>query len=180
MKGNRAAIRYAKAVLQEAGDASRSKAVFGDMQAVKATLDGSRELRNVLKSPIFKVEDKKAALLQIFKAESKDTKNLISVLSDNHRIQIIGEVAESYIQLYNEVQGVKVATVTTAVPLTSDLEKIVLAKVESLTGSKSVTLQKEVDPTIIGGFILRIGDLQYNASISNQFGNLKREFSKSL
>ena len=82
--------------------------------------------------------------------------------------------------MYNDVKGVKSAKVTTAVPLSEALEKQVLAKVEELTGSKSVTLENEIDESIIGGFILRVGDLQYNASIANQLGNLKREFSKSL
>ncbi len=180
MYGSRAAIRYAKAVLQEAGDADKAKAVFSDMETVKATLAGSKELRNVLKSPIYKNEDKKSALLQIFGNQTQDIKDLVNILAENQRTNLLGAVADSYIELYNEVQGIKVATVTTAVPLSSALEKQVLAKVEALTGSKTVTLVQEVDESILGGFILRLGDLQYNASISNQFGNLKKEFSKSL
>jgi F-type H+-transporting ATPase subunit delta len=180
MYGSRAAIRYAKAVLFEAGDTAKAKAVFSDMEIVRDTLAGSKELRNVLKSPIYKNEDKKSALLQIFEDQTQDIKNLVNILAENQRTQILGAVAESYIELYNEAQGIKVATVTTAVPLSPELEKQVLAKVESLTGSRTVTLVKEVDETIIGGFILRLGDLQYNASISNQFGNLKKEFNKSL
>jgi F-type H+-transporting ATPase subunit delta len=70
--------------------------------------------------------------------------------------------------------------VTTAVPLSSELEGKVMDKVKELTGSEKVTLTNEIDPAIIGGFILRVGDIQYNASIANQFGNLKREFSKSI
>ena len=92
----------------------------------------------------------------------------------------MGDVAKSYVQLYNDEQGVKVATVITAVPLSSELEAKVMAKVKQLTGSEKVTLKNEIDPSIIGGFILRVGDIQYNASIANQFGNLKREFSKSI
>lgn len=180
MYGSRAAIRYAKAVLQETGSADKAKAIFGDMETVKATLAGSKELRNVLKSPLFKIEDKREALLEIFGNLTPGIKALILLLAENHRTEILGAVAESYIELYNEAQGIKVATVTTAVPLSSELEKQVLAKVEALTGSKTVSLVQEVDESIIGGFILRLGDLQYNASISNQFGNLKKEFSKSL
>ena len=178
MSGTRAAIRYAKAVLQDAGDAS--KTVFSDMQSVKHALEASKELRTVLKSPVVKTEDKKEALLKIFSSQSENTKALIEVLAQNQRNDILGNVANSYIQLYNEQQGVKVAKVTTAVPLTGELEKKVLDRVEALTGSKKVTIENEIDESIIGGFILRIGDLQYNASIANQLSNLKREFSKSL
>ena len=82
--------------------------------------------------------------------------------------------------LYNEAQGVKVAKVTTAVPLSAELETKVLAKVKEMTGSDNVTIENTIDESIIGGFILRVGDLQYNASIANKLEILKREFSKSL
>jgi F-type H+-transporting ATPase subunit delta len=59
------------------------------------------------------------------------------------------------------------------------LEKAVLKKVSELKGS-ALTLQNKVDESIIGGFVLRIGDLQYDASIANKLSNLKREFTTSL
>ena len=55
-----------------------------------------------------------------------------------------------------------------------------LLKVKELTGSDKVTLEPKIDESIIGGFILRIGDLEYNASISNSLAKIKREFSKSI
>jgi F-type H+-transporting ATPase subunit delta len=59
------------------------------------------------------------------------------------------------------------------------LEKKILAQVEKITSNK-ITLENQIDESIIGGFILRIGDLQYNASISNKLNNLKREFTNSI
>jgi len=177
---SRAAIRYAKAVLLQANEANTAEVVFGDMQSVYATLSGSKELRTMLKSPVIKTEDKKQALLNIFSNQSESTKGLISVLVDNQRSSILGGVAESFINLYNEAKGVKVAHVTTAVALSSELEGQVLAKVKEMTGSDNVTIENEIDESIIGGFVLRVGDLQYNASIANKLGNIKREFSKSL
>lgn len=180
MSGSKSGIRYAKAVLQQATEVGNTKEVFADMQDIATTLANSKELRVVLQSPVIKGEDKKEALLKIFKSQSKATHSLIEVLISNHRINQLGNVAHAYTTLYNDAKGVKRAKVTTAVPLSESLEKQVLAKVEELTGSKSVTLVNEIDESIIGGFILRVGDLQYNASIANQLGNLKREFSKSL
>lgn len=178
--GSKAAIRYAKAVLQQATDTNVAEDVFNDMQSVFATIKGSNELRLVLKSPVVKLNDKKEALLKIFANQSSATKSLINVLISNKRIDQLGGVASSYIDLYNEVKGVKVAKVTTAVALTSELEEKVLGKVKELTGSTLVTLENEIDPSILGGFILRVGDLQYDASIADQLDNIKREFSKSL
>lgn len=180
MSGSKAAIRYAKAVLQEANDANNAQEMFKDMQDVHTTIASSKELRAMLKSPVVKNRDKKEALLKIFVNQSKTTKGLIQVLIANKRIAKLENVASSYIDLYNDSKGIKVAKVTTAVPLTPSIEEKVLAKVKELTGSSNVTLKNEIDTAIIGGFILRVGDLQFNASIANQLGNIKREFSKSL
>ena len=176
----KAGIRYAKAVLQQATETNTAAAVFGDMEVIHATLAGSSELRGVLKSPVVKTKDKKEALLTIFKGTSDLSKVLVNTLVENKRINALGAVASSYINLYNDSQGVKVADVTTAVALSPELESKVLAKVKELTGSDHVSLRNEIDPNIIGGFILRVGDLQYNASIANQLRNIKREFSKTV
>jgi len=180
MSGSRAAIRYAKAILQEANEANAGDIVFDDMRSVQATIRGSKELRAMLKSPVIKAEDKRQALLSIFGDQSKYTHSLINVLVGNKRIDMLSGVAESYISLYNEAKGIKEAIVTTAVALSSELEVQVLEKVKEITGSTNVTLKNDVDASIIGGFILRVGDLQYNASIANKLGNIKREFNKSL
>jgi len=176
----RAAIRYAKAVLDQANHAKISEVVFGDMKSIQETLAGSKELRVVLQSPVVKAEDKKQALLQIFEKNSDVTKGLIQILSSNKRINLLGVVAQAYVDLYNNSKGVKVATVITAVAITPEIQATVLSKVKEMTGSENVTIDNTIDDSIIGGFILRVGDLQYNASIANQLGNLKREFSKSL
>ncbi len=177
---SRAAIRYAKAILSKANENSTEAVVFDDMQSVYKTIEDSRELQAVLQSPVIKANDKKDALLKIFSRQSEITHSLINILVANKRAALLGNVAKSYVDLYNEEEGVKVATVITAVPLSSALEEKVMAKVKELTGSEKVTLTNEIDPAIIGGFILRAGDIQYNASIANQLGNLKREFSKSI
>lgn len=176
----RAAIRYAKAVLDQANHAKISEVVFGDMKSIQQTLAGSKELRVVLQSPVVKAEDKKQALIQIFEKNSDVTKGLIQILSSNKRINLLGSVALAYVDLYNNSKGVKVATVITAVAITPEIQATVLSKVKEMTGSENVTIHNTIDDSIIGGFILRVGDLQYNASIANQLGNLKREFSKSL
>jgi F-type H+-transporting ATPase subunit delta len=72
----------------------------------------------------------------------------------------------------------QVAKVTTAVPLTKEIEKKVLTKIIALTGDNA-NLENEINPAILGGFILRVGDMQYDASISNYLNELKKEFDNS-
>src|SRR5690606_8619114 len=112
---------------------------------------------------------------EVFKNSGKLIGNLIDTLISNNRIDILSDVAQKYNQLFDASKGIELATVTTAVPLTDDLRSKVFAKAKELTG-KDVEVANVVDESIIGGFILRIGDIQYNASITNQLNKLKKEF----
>ncbi len=179
MNHSRAASRYAKAVLDLAIENESSEGVEHDMRAILETIAGSSELRGMLASPIVKGEIKKKTIEAIFPKHHKITKGLVNLLVDNRRISMLNEVALKYIILNEQIKGQNVAYVTTAVPISAKLEEQLLKKVEGLTGNK-VTLENKIDETIIGGFVLRIGDLQYDASIANKMNNLKREFTKSV
>lgn len=179
MKDTRAAIRYAKAILDIAVDNKATLAVENDMRAVVTTISDSKELKDMLASPIVKSEDKKKALTGIFKGIHAISEGMIKLLVDNKRIGMLNEVALKYIILNEQLKGQDVAVVTTAVPLTKELEKKVLVQVAQLTGNE-VTVENKIDESIIGGFILRVGDLQFDASVANKLSNLKREFTNSL
>jgi F-type H+-transporting ATPase subunit delta len=178
MAGSRAAIRYAKAIIELAQEQKAGEAVAKDMTSIVKTVQNSKDLRLMLNSPIVKSETKKAALLDIFKGMHAVSEGVIDILVSNKRIDLLGHIADQYCILYDELQGKQVAVVTTAVPLTEALRKKVLAKVKDLTNNE-VTIENKIDESIIGGFILRVGDLQYNASIANQLNTLKRTFSQN-
>ena len=178
MSDSRAAIRYAKAILDLSVENKAEEAVEKDMRSIVATIGNSQELREMLASPVIQANSKKKALNAIFKGGHSITDGLLSMLVDNKRIGMLNEVALKYIILSEKKKGKDVAFVTTAVPLTSELEDKVLKQVAKLTGNK-VTLKNRVDEAIIGGFVLRVGDLQYDASIANKLNNIKREFTSS-
>ncbi|WP_296382420.1 ATP synthase F1 subunit delta [Winogradskyella sp.] len=176
MSGSRAAIRYAKAVLSLATDQKSADAVNGDMKSITNAIAQSEDLNQMLQSPVVRSSDKKAVLTSIFKDANVATTNLIDTLISNKRLALLNDVAASYTQLYDQMRGSQVATVTTAVPLSDDLKTKVLAKVKELTG-KEAEVENIIDESILGGFILRVGDIQYNASIANKLDKLKREFT---
>jgi F-type H+-transporting ATPase subunit delta len=176
MAGARAAIRYAKAVLSLASDQKTADAVNTDMKLIAHTIAGSKELSSMLQSPVIPSSEKKAVLTEAFKKANKTTLGILELLHTNNRVDILEQVALKYNQLFDEAKGVQVATVTTAVPLSAGLKKDVLAKAKELTGKK-VEVENIIDESILGGFILRVGDVQYNASVANQLNKLKREFT---
>ncbi|MFD2542865.1 ATP synthase F1 subunit delta [Lacinutrix gracilariae] len=176
MAGERAAIRYAKAVLSLATDNNTTEVVNNDMELINNTVAQSKDLKDMLYSPVISSSIKKSALLEVFKGINPATVNLIDTLITNKRTDLLPQVAAKFITLYEQQKGSQIATVTTAVPLTEALQDKVLAKVKELTG-KEAAIKNIVDESILGGFILRVGDTQYNASIANQLSKLKREFT---
>jgi F-type H+-transporting ATPase subunit delta len=176
MASTRAAIRYAKAILEIAQEKGSFQEVGADMKQIASTIKNNQELHKFIESPTISANNKEAALLEIFAASNATTKSLFHLLSVNKRFGILEAITFEYNILLDEVNNVETAEVTTAFPLTNDLESKVLEKVKEFT-TKTVTLHNIVDESIIGGFILRIGDKQYNASIANSLHVLKRELS---
>ncbi len=173
---SRAAIRYAKAILDIAQTSGTADAVNNDMKSIVNAVAESAELKDFLISPIIKMDVKKSALSEIFSNIQKETTSLFHLLFENKRFEILESIAKEYNNLYDESNGIQVAKVTTAFPITPELETKVLAKISEFS-NKKITIVNIVDPTIIGGFILRVGDQQYNASVANKLNELKREFA---
>src|SRR5690606_2944333 len=167
-------IRYAKAILDVAISKGVASEVNNDMLLVASTINGNSELKTFIGDPTVSVEVKENALLEVFAQANGVTKSLFRLLRENKRFEILEAVASAYNRLFDEMNGVEVAKVTTAVPLDEEMKAKVMTKVLTFT-DKKVEIQNIVDPAIIGGFILRIGDRQYNASVANRLQVLKRE-----
>tara|TARA_B110000003_G_C16474123_1_gene466877 strand:+ start:266 stop:823 length:558 start_codon:yes stop_codon:yes gene_type:complete len=179
MKDGRPALRYAKAILSLAKEQSVESEVNIDMQLIVVTISKNIDLEIMLNSPVIKSSDKKKALTTLF----SDKIHVISLgvfdlLQENKRMNMLLSIAKQYSIIYDFSKRIQVAKVTTAVSLTKELETKVMAKIVSLTGNKA-SLENSVNPSILGGFILRIGDVQYDASISNHLKELRKEFDNS-
>ena len=176
MAGTRAAIRYAKAILSMADSIGVANEVNNDMILIASTIKGNTELSTFIQNPTISVEVKESALLEVFANINGVTKGFFHLLFENKRFEILEAIAVSYSNLFDSANGVEVANVTTAFPMDADLEAKVSAKIAALS-DKKVTIKNIVDPAIIGGFILTIGDKQYNASIANRLQVLRKELS---
>ncbi|CAI8397653.1 MAG: ATP synthase subunit delta [Polaribacter sejongensis] len=179
MKNARAAIRYAKALLNLAKDSKEETLVNDDMLFIATTISENDEFEVMLRSPIVKSSDKIQVLNALFGSKVNNiTLGLFHLLQDNKRIAMLHAITKQYAIIYDFDKHLQVAKVTTAVPLTKEIEAQVLAKIVTLTGKKA-NLENVVNEAILGGFILRVGDMQYDASISNYLNELKKEFDNS-
>ncbi|MCF6224469.1 MAG: ATP synthase F1 subunit delta [Flavobacteriaceae bacterium] len=176
MKGTRAALRYAKATLNLAKEKDLASNINDDMSLIDKTLDENSELLIMLQSPIIKSAAKKSVLNEVFsKKVNAITIGLINLLIENKRLPLLQLVAKEYKVIYDFLKGIEIAQVTSAIPLTKELEARLLKKVEEIIG-KEIALKNIVDPSIIGGFILRVGDKQFDSSVSNQLNTLLEKF----
>jgi F-type H+-transporting ATPase subunit delta len=173
---NRAALRYAKATLSLALESKKESEVNNNMLLINSTIESNKDLQGFLNNPTFKPDTKNKVLAALFDSKiDKITKDVIKILIDNKRLPLLSFVAKQYNLLFEKTQGVEVAKVTTAIPLTDDLKSKILEKVKDLTNNK-VTINNIIDENIIGGFILQIGDKQFDASISGKLNSLRRNF----
>lgn len=179
MLQSRAAKRYAKALIELAAERDILQLMDTDMRHISASVDENPELRLLLQNPIINSEVKKDALLGFYGDRSQLSLDTIRVLVENKRIELLQGVADQYIILHEQLKQEDVAEVTTAVAIDKPLEEKLLQKLNTITGN-TVTLKNTIDESILGGFILRIGDIQYNASIANKLENLRREFNKTI
>ena len=176
MSGTRAAIRYAKAILEIADSKGVASKVSADMTLIATTITGNSELMHFIQNPLIKTDTKKNVVIEVFASVNPVTQSLFHLLLENKRFEILAAIAVEYNNLFDVMNGVEFAKVTTAFPMDAALEAKVLSKIATFS-DKKVTIENTVDASIIGGFILRIGDKQYNASVANRLHVLKRELS---
>lgn len=177
MGSTRAAIRYAKAILEIADSKKAASEVSADMTQIATTIRGNSELSSLIQNPLIKTDKKSDVVLSVFASANAVTKSLFRLLLENKRFEILDSIAVEYNSIFDVMNGVEIAKVITAIPMDAGLEAKVLAKIATFSTSKKITIENTVDPSIIGGFILRIGDKQYNASIADRLHRLKRELS---
>ncbi|MEQ9285276.1 MAG: ATP synthase F1 subunit delta [Cyclobacteriaceae bacterium] len=180
MSETRIASRYAKPLLELANEKGCLEEVEKDMAGFSALCESNREFSLMLKNPILNHLKKLGILKKIFKGKVNDmTLSIFELISRKNREQYLPEIAREFHRQYNVFKGVAEASITTVLPLNAELKKEVNALVKKITG-KEVELTEKINPEIIGGFILKIGDRQIDDSINSKLNELKLKFSQNL
>ncbi len=171
------ASRYAKSLLDLAEEQGQLDAVKGDIEGVVSVLKSNTELLAILKNPIIKGDKKRNILAAIF--EGKISPIILSffyILVNKGRAAILLDIAQEFVREYNEAKGIVKASVTSATALSeanlADLQKIITEEIKA-----EVILKNIVDPSLIGGFMVRVGDRQIDASIAGKLNKLEKHFA---
>lgn len=175
--GQRAANRYAKALIDYGIEQKSLDSLLKDANTISESIQNSSDLRAILNSPIVKGTDKLSILKTVFKKTDKTFHNLFDSLSSHNRFDHLGLICKSFAHLYNEVNNIQEAHIRSAVELDDKALKTFQMKIKDITGD-SAKLTTSVDKDLLGGFILNINNLQYDASISGKLNKLKQNLHK--
>ncbi len=169
------ARRYAQAVFQIAMEKGESDRWQSDLRRI-ASLSQDAEFVTLLENPKLRFNDKTRLLSESLSDISPLALNLVYLLLVKGRLGIAGEIAEEYQRLLDGQRGIEPAEVITAVPL-DDEDKLRLAERLSAIVGKKVVIKPEVDPSLIGGIVARVGGKLLDGSVRGRLDALKKGLS---
>ncbi len=180
MRVNLLAKRYALALFELSLEDKSTDKIAKDMSFIGKVLEQNRELRKVLENPVLDDAKKATLLVKIFGNNiQKLTKRFLHLISRKGRASYLLAICYAFGEIYKEHKNILSAELITAIKADKEIREDIITKLKNIT-DKNIELEEIVDDDIIGGFVLRMGDYQYDASIANQLNRLKKEFSENL
>jgi F-type H+-transporting ATPase subunit delta len=176
MSVQRIASRYGKSLIDLAKDQNKLDEILEDIKVFRETCE-SRDFVLLLKSPIIHAAKKREIFQVIFKGKLDElTLSFFDIILRKGREFYLREIADSFVEQYNEINEISVVTLTTATPLSQDhLEKIRQRIRESGITHPNIDLKVHVDAGIIGGFLIEFEDKLYDASVARHINMLRKE-----
>jgi len=169
------AVTYAKALFDVALEQNSLEEAISDMSLIHALCQTNRDFKLMIKSPVITTEKKTKIIRAIFdKKLSLLTMTYFIIILRKNREAAIPAIAEDFIELYKDYKGILTTYLKTTSGISEDVRGKIVAILKQQTG-KEIELIEETDAEMIGGFILRWKDQQYDASILNQINKLKKE-----
>ena len=180
MAESKVAKRYAKSLLGLATELNQQEAAFADMNLLASTIEDCNDLGILLASPVVRPDLKQSIMINIFGNQfSELTTKFINLIIEKGRESQLKYIASNYVAQYKAGKGINTATVRTASKLLPDAFAKIEALVKEQTGGE-IELKEVIDPELIGGFVLRVGDKQLDTSILSELNDLRGEFDKNL
>jgi F-type H+-transporting ATPase subunit delta len=174
MNESQISVRYAKALYLSAEEQGNLDAVYRDMDLVSGTCK-VRDFQDMLMMPSLQVSKKCQMAMSIFEKHlSKLSLSLINLVVENKREAYLEGIARNFRDLYRKKQGIQSASLVTATPVEEGAMKAILDLIKKTYASR-VELSASVDEEVIGGFVLTIGDMQYDASVASSLKQMKKQ-----
>jgi F-type H+-transporting ATPase subunit delta len=176
MKDHKVSLRYASSLLDSAIEKKNLESVSNDMELVFNTLEGKNQLNLMLKSLVIKPLVKFSILNEVFANKiSVDSLKFLQFVVDKKREDLLSNISKKFLELKDEYFGILNVEITTAYEFTNDQQEQVKKNLESNL-NKIIKLKYIINKELIGGFIARVADTMYDASIKHQLEILRKQF----
>jgi F-type H+-transporting ATPase subunit delta len=180
MLNPRLASRYAKSILDLAIERNEVDKVFQDMEWLYAAIKSSRELVNLLRSPIINLDTKNKIMSEVTKGKIGElTAAFVKLLVQKGRESVLPEIVNSFLAQYRAFKKIYQVRLTTAIPASEDMKKMFITHLTKTTEMKNIELETVVDEEIIGGFVLQAGDKLVDASVLYDLKTIERQFENN-
>lgn len=174
------ASRYANSLAMQARKNNELDRVYQDMTLLHQTCMQNRDLISMLRSPVIQTDKKNAVLEKIFENKiAPISAAFLRIITSKRREKFLTNIAWEFIKAYKKEKGITTASVLVAKPLSSESREALLNLIRK-SYTQQVELTETVDNALLGGFVLRVDDIQHDASLSTKVRKLRMEFSKNL
>jgi len=174
---SKAAKRYAKALIDIGIQSNKLDEIKEDMMLLDQSIEESRDLKLFLKSPLIKKAIKNSALKEIFEGKVQQiTMNLIELLVEKNREQLLHDITASYVLLYKKHHGIIDVEIRSAFELDDQETNKLKNILESYTG-KTVQMDLSVHKELLGGLTVRIDDTIFDGSVKHKLSQLEKSFA---
>jgi F-type H+-transporting ATPase subunit delta len=177
MNESRVASRYAKSLLELSIEQKVVEDVYNDMALFAGIAEQNPQFARILKNPIIPHERKRNIIQALFKDKvSKLTTSFVDLIVRRHREEYLHLVAKEFVVQYKTYKGIQSAVITSAVPLTDTQLENFISIVKKISGKSKVDISTRIDESIIGGFVLQVGDRQVDQSVRSKLNSLRHNF----
>jgi len=180
MLNPRLASRYAKSLIGLAIEKGSLENVFADMQWLKSVCESNRDFVNLLKSPVINKDVKKKILGSVSAGKlSEMTVGFNNLLINKNRENILPEIVNAFITAYKELKNIQTIHLTTASAISDKIRQAIIEQVKKSGGFQNVEMEEKINPDIIGGFVLQVGDKLVDASIAYDLREIAKQFENN-
>src|SRR5690625_573324 len=168
------AKRYADALFQLATEKNKIDTFLTELDVVKDVFANDAEVMNFLSHPRLKMNEKMNIIDKAFAKCDQDVKNVVKLLVERQRINAMTLVVEEFIQRYNDANDIAHAIVYSVRELTEDEKAQIEASLKKQLNKQSITIENVIQPSLLGGLRIRVGNTIFDGSISGKLNRMKQ------
>lgn len=176
MLTSKVAKRYAQGLLDFTNESGQTATVFSEMKDVVKIMIESKDLNKFFLTPYIDAKKKIEVANEIFKGLSTSSQNLIRLVIKHGRENQLRNIAQEFINKVEDINGVQRVTLTTATQLSKENIDQILRSSHLVNTSSNFDLKLNINQDILGGYILRVGDQQIDASVKTKLNQVKKDF----